>query len=65
MALCEAELLAKLSRKDSVKILNLQEGNERFQKESYQQTTAVIKFANEMGLKLDEEDISIAHRLLP
>ena len=49
MALCEAELLAKLSRKDSVKILNLQEGNERVQKESYQQTTAVIKLLTKWG----------------
>ena len=48
MALCEAKLLENYSRKDNVKILNLQEGSEKGQ-ESYQQTTAVIKLLTKWG----------------
>ena len=61
-ALSETEFLQTYNRRDNIKILGLPEQSAG--KETYEETSkAVVNLASEIGVKLEETDISIAHRL--
>ena len=61
-ALSETEFLQTYNRRDSIKILGLPE--QPSGKETYEETSkAVVNLASEIGVKLEETYISIAHRL--
>ena len=58
-----AEVLENYKRRENVKILDLPESHQGGQRESYQQTAALINLARTLNVSATENDISIAHRL--
>ena len=59
-ALSETEFLQTYNRRDNIKILGLPEQSSG--KETHEETSkAVVNLASEIGVKLEETDISIAH----
>ena len=63
IALSESEVLENYIRRENIKILDMPESHQSGQRESYQQTAAVIDLARRLKVSVTENGISIAHRL--